>query len=468
MSKKYDFKYIVIGSGPAGSAAALKLAKAKKSVCLIEGRFFGGANLNTRDVPYAVALDFAHQFNKLMSYPELKNQDFSFNFPTIAARELSTVMAAGGNSKKVYEDAGIICFNGYANFLDDHTIAVNQKKFTAENFILATGSHLKTNGITIPESFKCHTPESAIKARRLPEVVAVVGGGSTGCEIANYYAELGSQVILIEASDRLLPREDKEVSDTLIDYFTRKLGITILLDSKVISIGRDEYSDYVVFQVAGNEKLVRVSDIVLATGSEPNLNYGLENTKVKFKNTGIVVDKFFQTSAKHIYAIGDCISDESSTDRAYLEGTALATNLITNSKTPINYRGLTRVVNTYPEVAVVGFTEDDLTKRDRKYKKALIKLDETVASKVYNCDYGFIKLICDKNYHLLGATIVAPNAHLIAEEIALAIRHSFTVIEIASTPHIMNSFNQAIKLAASQLLGKNPQAKTKHAKKRKK
>lgn len=468
MGKKYDFKYIIIGSGPAGSAAALKLAKAKKSVCLVEGRFYGGANLNSRDIPYAVALDFAHNYSKISSYPELKNQEFSFNFPTIAARELSTVIAANGNNKKPFEDAGVICLSGYANFLDDHTIAVNQKKFTAENFIIATGSHLKTTGITIPESMDYLTPESAIKIHRLPEVVAVVGGGSTGCELAEYYAELGSKVILLEASNRLLPHEDKEVGDLLTDYFTRKLGITILLSSKVISIGRDEHSAFLIFGYDGAEKLVRVSDIVLATGSEPNLNLGLENTKVKFKNTGITVDKFFQTSAKHIYAIGDCIGNESSTDRAYHEGATLAANLLTNSKTPINYNGLVRITYTQPEVAVVGLTEDDLLRRDRKYKKAIINLNELTASKTHNFNYGFIKLLVDKTYRILGASIVAPHASLLAEEIAIAIRHGLTAVELASTPHIMNSYNYLIKLAATKLLGKNPGDKAKHAKKRKK
>lgn len=468
MGKKYDFKYIVIGSGPAGSAAALKLAKAKKSVGLVEGRFYGGSNLNSRDVPYSVALDFAHNYSKLSSYPELKNQEFSFNFPTVAARELSTVIAADGNNKKPYEEAGVICLSGYANFLDDHTIAVNQKKFTAETFILATGSHLKTSDINIPESMDYLTPESAIKIHRLPEVIAIVGAGSTGCELASYFAELGSQVILLETSNRLLPREDKEVGDCLSDYFTRKLGITILTHSKVVSIGRDEHSAYLIFSYEGAEKLVRVSDIVLATGSEPNLNYGLENTKVKFKNSGIAVDKFFQTSAKHIYAIGDCLGGESSTDRAHHEGITLAANLIANTKTPINYSGLTRTTYTQPEVAVVGLTEDDLLRRDRKYKKAIINLSETTASKTHNFDYGFIKLICDKTYRILGASIVAPHASLLAEEIALAIRHNLTAIELASTPHIMNSYNYLIKLAATKLLGKNPQTKTKHAKKRKK
>ena len=92
MGKKYDFQYIVIGSGPAGSAAAIELAKAKKRVALIEGRFWGGSNLNTRDLPYAVALDFSHTYNKILSYPELGHQDIHFNFPTVSARQLKVVV----------------------------------------------------------------------------------------------------------------------------------------------------------------------------------------------------------------------------------------------------------------------------------------------------------------------------------------------------------------------------------------
>lgn len=452
MGKKYDFKYLVIGSGPAGSAAAFKLAKAKKRVGLVEGRFFGGSNLNTRDVPYAVALDFAHNYSKLCSYPELKNQDLSFNFPTIAARELSTVIEAGGNNKKLFEDSGVICLSGYANFLDPHTIAVNQKKFTAEHFILATGSTLKTSEIAGTNVVNYLTPETAIKLHRLPQVVAVVGGGSTGCEIAEYFAELGSKVILLEASQRLLPREDKEVGEVISDYFSRKLGITVLLGSKVISLEKDNFSDYLIFQCENAEKMVRVDTIVLATGSQPVLDYGLENAKVKYKPSGITVDKLFQTSTKHIYAIGDCIGSESSTDRAYFEGLSLANNLINSSKNPVNYRGLTRVTNTYPEVAVVGLTEDDLARRNRKYKKAIIKLDEAIASKTTGCNYGFVKLITDRSSRLLGASIVAPHASLMAEEIALALRHNLTALEIASTPHIMNSYNEAIKLAATKLV----------------
>ena len=238
MGKKYDFKYIVIGSGPAGSAAALTLAKSKKRVALVESRHYGGSNLNTRDVPYKVALDFSHTYHKLRSYPEFRNQDLTFNFPTVTARELNTVMKTGGNDKKIFENAGIVCIDGYANFLDQHTIAIGQQKITAEFFVIATGSRLKTLGISGTDHVDYLTPNTAIRIRRLPKVVTIVGGGSTGCEIAEYYAELGVKVLLLETSDQLLPREDKEVSETISNYFSRHLGISVLTSCKVIYIIR--------------------------------------------------------------------------------------------------------------------------------------------------------------------------------------------------------------------------------------
>ena len=453
MSKKYDFDYIIIGSGPAGSTAALQLAtKTKKRVALVEGRFFGGTNLNTRDIPYAVALNFAHTFAKAQTFPELKNQDFHFNLPTVPAHQFKTIIESGGNNQKLYTDAGITCIKGYANFLDPHTIAVNEKRFTAANFILATGSRLKANEISGTDLIKHLTPETAVKITRLPKVAAIVGGGSTGCEIAEYYAELGIKVIILETSDRLLPREDTEVGNTLADYFSQRLGITILPSSKVVAIEEDNFSKRVIFHHDNTEKMVRVDCIVLATGSQPNLDYGLENAKVKYKNTGITINKLFETSAKHIYAVGDCLGGDSSTDRAYQEGLTLASNIIGKTKTTINYQGFTRVVKTYPEIATVGMNEDDLIRRDRKYKKSLVSLNDIPVSKIDNFNYGFVKLLADRNNHILGACIVAPHAELMAPEISLAIRHNLTALELASTPHAVNNYSSLIKLAAKNLL----------------
>ena len=454
MGKKYDFDYLIIGSGPAGSTTALTLAKAKKSVGLIEDRAFGGTNLSTRDIPYSVALDFAHVYSRIQSYPALKHQDFHFNLPSVLASELRAIIKIGGNNKALYEKAGITCISGFANLLDHHTVAVKDKKYTAANLILATGSSLKTSSIPSAPFIKHLTPETAIKIRRLPKVMAVVGGGATGCEIAEFYAELGVKTILFENSKRLLPHEDREVGACLAEYFTKKLGITVLTSSRVVALEKDEFSKRVIFRHENVEKLVRVDNIVLATGSQPNLEYGLENAGVKYTKTGITVNKYFETSAKNIYAIGDCIGGNSSTDRAYAEGFTLANNLINKVKNPVNYRGLVRSVKTLPEIAVVGSTEAELLKRGHKYHKAITNLNNTTASELYHFDSGFVKLISDRTNHIIGASIVAPHADLIASEIATAVRHNLTALELASTPHAINSYNYLVKLAAKQLLKK--------------
>lgn len=454
MKKKYDFDYLIIGSGPAGSAAALNLAKTKKRVALVEDRYFGGTNLNSRDVPFQVALNSAHTYAKVLSMPEFKNQELSFSLPSLASHQLKTIISVGGNDKKIFEQTGIICLHGAANLLDKNTIAIGSQKFTANIIILATGSKLKTTEISGTESVGYHSPESIIKIRRLPKVALVVGGGSTGCEVANFLAELGTKVIILEMADRILPREDEEVSQTITDYFNHQLGIMTLPNCKVVALEQDKLVKRVIFRTDNSEKNVRVDCVVLATGSQPILDYGLENAGVKYKNSGIVVNKLFQTSAKNIYAIGDCIGGDSSTERANYQGTILAANIANKTKNTINYRGFLRRTGTAIEVATVGHNEFDLTKRDLKYKKSIVKLSDTPAGQINNLSYGFVKLLADKNNRILGATIVAPHASLLAEEIALALRHHLTAVEIASTPHVMNSYSFAVKLAAKQLYDK--------------
>lgn len=456
MGRKYNFDYIVIGSGPAGSTAALTLAKSKKHIALVEGRYFGGANLNTRDVPYSVTLDFAHTYHKISHSPELAHQDFSFNFPTIVAHQLKTVIeTGGGNNQKLYDNAGITCLHGYANFLDQNTIAIGDQKFTSKNFILATGSHLDTSAIAGTDAVNYLTPETAIKIRRLPRAVLVVGGGPTGCEIAEYYAELGAKVLIMEKSTRLLPLQDIETSQAIAEHFSNDLGIMVLPNCKVIALEQDDLSKRVIFQNNRTEKMVRVDCIVLATGNRPTTDYGLENADVNFTKSGsIKIDKYFQTSAKNIFAIGDCTNDDpsvSSTERAGYEGKLLATNIINKTKNTPNYKGFTYVVDTSLTVASVGATEAELKHHKRKYKKSIVYLRETPAGKIFGLHYGFVKLLFSHTNHIIGGCIVTPNAKAMSGEIALAVRHNLTASNLASTPHIANDYSYAIKLAAEKL-----------------
>jgi dihydrolipoamide dehydrogenase len=452
MGKKFDFNYIIIGGGPAGTTLALTLAKnTKKTVALVERSALGGSNLNTRDVPYLVGLGFSHLYSRLSHFPEFKGQDLHYNFPTIVSHQNFVITSQ--NNQKELEEANITLINGFANFLNSHTIAVGDKQFTTETFVLATGAVLDTSGIQGADLKGILTPDTALRIRRLPKYVLVVGGGPTGCEIATYYAELGAKVVLMEQADHILPKEDIEVSQCISYYFANKLGILVMKNARIIAIEPDGNSKKVFFTTGGQERTLKISNIVLATGSKAFTDYGLGNTGVKIKRNGdIAVDKFFQTTDKSIYAIGDCIGGSSSTERAEYQASVLASNLLKRAKTFTNYKGFSRVTNTYPEVATVGLNEIKLKKLKRGYKAAVVYFKDIPASKIENLNYGFVKIIIDSKKHIIGATVVAPNASLIIEELAVAIRHQLTILEIASTPHITNSFNYAVKQAARQLI----------------
>ncbi len=453
MGKKYNFDYIIIGSGPAGTTVALTLAKNKKlRVAIVEGDSYGGNNLNYRDVPYAVSLGFAHAYAKLSAYPEINSRELRYNFPTVVAHQQHIVSLLGGGSKKIYEEAGITCIDGFAHFLDNHTIAVGDQQITGGYFVLATGSRLITSEIQGLDKVSFLTPDSAIKVRRLPKFVFIIGGGATGCEIAEYFAELGARTLIMEKSTHILPREDKEVAALLTDYFTNKLGIMVIPNSEVVAVEQKGNVKTVIFRTAGQEKMVNVDCIVLATGSEANTDLGLENAGVKYKRSGIVVDKLFHTSAKNIYALGDCIGGDSSTERSEYEASVLAVNIMSRAKNLISRSGFIRVVSTYPEVATVGLNENDLNKRKRKYARAIVPLKDIPASRTERLEHGFVKILADTTGRIVGATIVAPNAALMAQELSIAIRHHLTALEIASTPHMINSWNYAVKLAAKKLV----------------
>lgn len=454
MGRKFDFKYLVIGSGPAGSAAALAFARAKKKVGLIEGGPFGGANLNTRDVPYSVTLDFAHTYYQATRLPEFGYQDLSISYPSIAAHQMKAIIeSGGGTSAKAYEDAGLICIKGYANFLDDHTVAVGERKFSSEYFILATGAALNPAGISGTDRVEYLTPDTALGIRRLPQAVLVIGGGSTGCEIAEYYAALGAKTLIIEQAERLLPREDPAASQIITDHFTDDLGITVLTSSRAVALTEDQVSKYVVFHQEHNEKMVRVDTIVLATGSKPNLNYGIDNTGVRTDRNGFIkTNRYFETTTKHIYAIGDCASAESSTERAYYEGRLLARNLINKSKVTPNYRGIARITNTFPAIAAFDPITDTNKPSKHKYKQSIVQLRDVPAGKIFGTRAGFVKILADHTGHIVGGCIVANQAPLMASELSLAIRHHLTTLELASTPHLINQPSYALQMAAKKLV----------------
>lgn len=456
MGKRFDYEYIVIGGGVAGMTAAKQLAAAGRKVALVEQDRWGGNAVNYRDVPQKALFSFSHLYADAAfgSRFGLSSNNLRYNYPTVTHWRDKAIAKATAKRKEL-EEAGVTPIKGKANFLGVYDIAVEGVgQISANKFVIATGAEHDGHQISGLDTVPYLTPATALFVERAPKAVLVIGGGPSGCEIAQYYAELGAKVVIVEASGRLLPKEDEEVGEVMSQYLTKHLGVKVFTKTRAFALEKDKISSRVVFMRDGQEKTVRVETIVLATGSKPSLDLGLKNAGVNYDKNGIVVDRTLQTSARNIFAVGDVIGGESSTERAIYTAEVAVMNMLGRNKTYISLDGFMRVTETNPQIATVGLTEDELHKRDKKYRKVLVPLSTTTASITSDFRIGFLKMMADHQGKILGATMIGPNAVEVLQEVALAIRHGLPLVQLAGTPHVEGSFGNIVKIAARELMAK--------------
>ena len=450
--KRFDYDLVVIGSGDAGSEAALIAAKSGLNVALVEAKKWGGSNLNTSNVPLGAAMNGAFTYKQALAGARfgISSGNLRYNYPTLINWKNQAAKRAGANSKKIFEDAKITCIHGEARFVSKTEIVVGKDTISAKKFLIATGASVADTGIKIPENVDYYLPENILDIPRLPKSVFVVGAGSTGCEIAQYFAALGSEVVIADIAGRLLPREDEEAGQVLDEVFKRD-NIKVLTQSRVVALEKDGVEKKVIFMRGGQEKSIKIGAVILCTGSAPNIDLGLENAGVKYAHDGIKVDDTMQTSTKHIYAAGDVVGGHSSTEKAIIDARVAVAHIIGKSKQTRNYDGLIRITNTCPEVAHVGVSEDDCIRHDRKIKKIIVPLQAVQKANIADYYSGFVKLIYGKSGVLIGGTVMAPNAGLVAQELAYAVKYEMNASEMAAVPHLTNDWSELIRTAAERL-----------------
>lgn len=456
MAKKHTFDYdlIVIGSGAAGSAAAVIAAQAGKRVAIVEADTFGGDSPNFSDVPTKALLHAAQLYDEAKHGARfgLRSATLGYNFPSLSSwKNLAVSRTGAGGNKRFYEKNNVTALSGRAHFLSPHEITVNRRHYSAAKFLVATGSIWTKPNIQGIDTVPHLTPRTILEVLRPPKSLFIIGGGKTGVELAQLMATFGTKVYIGEIASRLLPKLDHETGELLAQTLSDQKGVTVLTQSRIVAIQKDGINKRVTYSRGGVEKHVRVDEVLVATGRTPAVDLGLENATVTFSPKGIPVNEFLQTNVKHIYAAGDVLGNESSTHTALLESRTVAHNIL--HKTPVapNYRATPQLVFTNPGIAQVGLTEDDCNKRDLAISVATAPLSIIARSNTSDFRDGFVKLIADKKGVLLGATVVAPHAAEIIHELALAIRHGLTAEQVAETPHAFLSWSEAVRVAAGKL-----------------
>lgn len=452
---KYDFDLVVLGSGAGGSAAANIAAKSGLKVAIIENDLFGGESPNYSDIPKFTMSKVAKTFFEARRFSKmgLRSGSLGYNFPIISKWKKNVVARTGAHdNQKFFESVGVRTFRGEARFLTPNEISVNQKHISAKNFLIATGSKIAIPDIKNIENIRYFTPKTIFNISRPPRSIFIIGGGSEAVEIAQILAIFGTKVYISEVSARLLPREDEEVGIALENILVEDMNIYVLPQTRVVAVQKDGLMKRVIFQRGGSEKFVKVDEIMIAGGRNPNTDIGLENAHIQYNDDGISVNEFSQTSMKHIFAVGGVVNPSLDTTEILLQSRTVANNIIhPRSKMVTNFELIPRVVSTWPEIASVGLNEDDCIKRDLKYKTSIAPLNLIARSSIESFNSGFVKLICDKKGKILGASVVSPEASNFIGEISLAIKNEMTAHELAEIPHAFLSWSEAIRVAAHKI-----------------
>lgn len=453
----FDYDLIVLGSGAGGSAAATIAARAGKKVAIIEEDTFGGDSPNWSDIPTKALLHAARVYDEARHAGRfgLRTTTLGYNYPSIRNwKDLVVKRTGAANNRRFYENHGISAFNGKAHFLTPHEITVNRRHLSAANFLVATGSSWAAPNIQGLDDIEYFTPRTILEALRPPKSLFIIGGGQYGVEIAQLMATFGTKVYIAEQASRILPHEDPEVAETIERMLSEQKGATILTHARVLSVEKEGLSKKVLVSRGGTEQRIKVDEILVAAGRQPNIDLGLENASVKYTPKGVEVNEYLQTTTKHIFAAGDVLGRDSHTHSALLESRIAAHNMFERTKATPDYTATPNVIFTFPEIAQVGLSEDDCRRRDLAANKSIAPLSIVARSNTSDFRDGFVKLIADKKGVIIGGTVVAPGAAELIHEIGIAVKHGLTAAQLADTPHAFLSWSEAIRVAAQKLTSK--------------
>lgn len=450
---------IVIGSGPGGYVAAIRLAQLGKKTALIERyNSLGGTCLNVGCIPSKALLDSSehyHQASHHFKAHGIHIDGLSLDFERMINRKNEVVSQTVDGIRFLMKKNKIDLYHGHGSFSDAHTVIVTDDSGKTTSLkttytIIATGSKpTPLKGVTIDKN-RIITSTEALSLKKVPEHLLIIGGGVIGLELGSVYARLGAKVSVVEYLDTLIPSMDRSLGKEL-QKVLQKLGISFYLQHGVTAV--ETKGEKVVLKANavkdGKELQLEGDYCLVAIGRSPyTMNLGLEKAGVTMDERGrITVDDHLQTNVKNIYAIGDVVRGAMLAHKAEEEGVFVAEH-IAGQKPHIDYNLIPGVVYTWPEVAAVGKTEEELKASGRKYKAGTFPFKASGRARASMDTDGFIKVLADASTdEILGVHMIGPRvADLIAEAV-VAMEYRASAEDISRMSHAHPTFTESFKEA---------------------
>jgi dihydrolipoamide dehydrogenase len=447
----------VIGSGPGGYVAAIRCAQLGMKTAIIEKySTLGGTCLNVGCIPSKALLDSSeHFFNAKNHFTEhgIELSSLKVNLKQMIARKNDVVKQTVGGIDFLMKKNKIDVFQGLGSFIDEHHILVKgekeEKKIETENVIIATGSKPANLPFIKLDKKRVITSTEALELKTVPKHMIVIGGGVIGVELGSVYARLGAKVSVVEFLDGLIPTMDKTMGKEL-QKVLKKNDFDFYLKHKVTAVQAKGANVTVTAENSKGETLELKGDYCLVSiGRKPFTDgLSLEKAGVKVSDRGQVeVDDHLRTNIDNIYAIGDVVKGAMLAHKAEEEGVFVA-ETIAGQKPHINYLLIPGVVYTWPEVASVGYTEEQLKENGTPYKSGAFPFKASGRARASMDTDGLIKVLAHKETdEILGVHMIGPRAADLIAEAVVAMEFRASAEDISRMSHAHPTFTESFKEA---------------------
>jgi dihydrolipoamide dehydrogenase len=458
-------RVVIIGGGPGGYEAAHVAAQAGAEVTIVDTDGLGGSAVLTDCVPSKTLIATAEVMSELAGAPELgvsftdhegdAATSIRVDLGKVNARVKALAAEQSDDIARRLDRDGVTLVHGRGSLAGADRVLVegrdgSEEILRADAVLIATGAAPRTLPTAQPDGERILTWEQVYDLTEVPTELIVVGSGVTGAEFASAYLNLGIPVTLVSSRDRVLPGEDADAAGVLEDVLTRR-GMNVLSKSRMESVTR---SGDVVTVTLTDGRSVQGSHCILALGSVPNTaDMGLEEAGVVLKDGGFVaVDRVSRTTARGVYAAGDCTGVLMLASVAAKQGRIAMWHLLGDAVQPLDLKQVSSNVFTAPEIATVGWSQQAVDAGDIQAEVVSLPLSGNPRAKMQGVHDGFVKLVCRPGTGIVvGGVVVGPRASELIHPVALAVAESLTADQLSQAFTVYPSMSGSVAEAARRL-----------------
>lgn len=450
------FDLIIIGGGAGAFAAAIRANELKVKTAIVNaGLPLGGTCVNVGCVPSKTLLHAGEILHRAKHHgvPGIELEVKNFDFQKVVQDELSLVEKLRQEKyEKVLKNLEhVTAIEGKAKFVSQNEIEVNGEKLSAEKFIIAAGSTANVPEIEGIREVGFVSHIEALRLPRQPKELVIIGAGPLGLEFAQMFSRFGTKVTVLQRGDSIFPHSEKTLTDRLAEVLSKE-GITIKTNVEVKSAQKENGKKTVSYLVNGKPEEISCDEILLAAGKTPNTQgLGLDVVGVEIsKQQAVVVNQYFQTSNKNIFAAGDVTNAPVRLETtAGREGTLAAENALKGTQLFIDYNTVPYAIFTDPQLAGVGFTEDEQMKQIGVCACRTVSFADVPKAIIIHRTEGMIKMaIHPQTKQILGVHILAPNASELIAEAMMLVKNKNTIDDVVNSLPMFPTLSEAIKIVA--------------------